>query len=223
MRERWGHGGRRGGTQPLHAGDRVPEKKRRAGVPTEGRGQAWVPRARQGFRAAPGAGVGKVGCPRRGPLLCSLPSMLAPGDPTGGKTPASRRQSHSQGRGVPAHLSNPPSPFWIQPFTSAFTFDLSGVIPRTGATALVTGSHGGEGRHVVGPCSPLPTCTTLQPSVSEDRRRSWGRHHGPLVPPGGDKEERQEQVTLMRSGKNLQSTCKAAVASSSGSPSLFSQ
>ena len=150
-------------------------------------------------------------------------SSWGPHGGRGGETPASRRQSHSQGGGVPAHLSNPPSPFWIQPFTSAFTFDLSGVIPRTGEMALVTGSLGGEGRHVVGPCSPLPTCTTLQPSVSEDPRCSWGRHHGPVVPPGGDKEERQEQVTLMRSGKNLQSTCKAAVASGSGSPFLFSQ
>ena len=33
MRERLGHGGRRGGTQPLHAGDQVPEKKRPAGSP----------------------------------------------------------------------------------------------------------------------------------------------------------------------------------------------
>lgn len=165
-----------------------------------------------------------MGCPRRGLLLCSLPSILAPGDPTGEKNPASRRQRHSQGERVPAHLSNPPSPFLDTAVHQCFHFrPFWGDSQDWGDGTGDQQSREEKGDTWWDPCSPLPTCTTLQLSVSEDQRGSWGQHHSPFVPPGGDKEGRQEQVTLMRSGKNLQSTWKAAVASTSGSPSLFSQ
>ena len=110
--------------------------------------------------------MGKVGCPRRGLLLCSLRSVLAPGDPTGKKPQPQRGRAIARvGESQPTwaiHAAHS----WIQPFTSAFTFDLSRVIPRTGEMALVISSHGEEkGDTQWDPCSPLPICTTLQLTV----------------------------------------------------------
>lgn len=118
-------------------------------------------RVRARAYAAPRAGVGRVGCPRRGLLLFPALSTGCWG-PHGGRTPASGRQSHCQGGRVPAPRAIHPARSWIQPFTSAFTFDVSGVIPRTGEMAPVVSSNGEEkGDMWWDPCS-LPTCTTLQ-------------------------------------------------------------